>query len=562
MRRRTGNQANTIFCLLLSILFAVSAMGCDPGDPVLNTVRTAHGNTDWHIDTAEEFLYGTEMDGDASAANHVPDTWSKAHMHVGMTGTNSFYHDSSLSGTGADDDIYDGIDRAMLFFYAGHGSPGGFDTLGNWATPSDMLLGNNAENNYGLLRYYWQCSCEVFAHGPESPSECSSTGSSWDYSCPGDFDGSADTSSMRNVYERWGAAIDPRLRMACGSSTSAWCHQSETNRIWDNYNNKSWDVADSFIWGLYRNASNVPLCMTRGNWSVSETPLFDATFTNKPNPVGDGLYLHLQYLSQFRKNPPWPMVVIVIPELIPIYEFEPLPLPEPYQEIKFKSDEYFLVSEDQIEDRGAKIRIHNNSGAVYVAGIRQKEIKETLSEDRYLSNALSFIKEQGWSEDYAYEPMGSYMNLQTAPEKDQAKTDIKNEVKNVIVEIKRRIPVATKEKTVMIPVLGAGGAMEVQMNNDGTVFNASKVWRKITNLQSPKMVKTKPYEAAFKEALEQLGKTEYYTLDQWAFGYKEAAGNVKQTQAEVVYQFEFVPVSKKLLQDYPPRTVEVRGILD
>ena len=40
-------------------------------DPPLNSVRTAHGNTDWHIDTAHEFLFGTEMDGSASAANHT-----------------------------------------------------------------------------------------------------------------------------------------------------------------------------------------------------------------------------------------------------------------------------------------------------------------------------------------------------------------------------------------------------------------------------------------------------------------------------------------------------------
>lgn len=191
-------------------------------NPPLNSAISAHGNTDWHIDTAEEFLFGTDMGGSPTAANHAPNSWTKTHMHVGLTGTNHFYYDSDLATPGDDADTTSGIDRNMLFFYTGHGWPPSWDTLGNSAVPENLNLGDGPS---GLLRYFWQCSCETFAHGPKN---CAS--STLVYACPEDFDGSSDSDPMRNVYERWGPALGSDLRMACGVSTDAWCHESNVNR--------------------------------------------------------------------------------------------------------------------------------------------------------------------------------------------------------------------------------------------------------------------------------------------------------------------------------------------
>jgi hypothetical protein len=95
------------------------------------------------------------------------------------------------------------------------------------------------------------------------------------------------------------------------------------------------------------------------------------------------------------------------------------------------------------------------------------------------------------------------------------------------------------------------------------VINASKIWRAIKNRDNPKMVKTKLYETAYKEALEMLKDGEkYYKLDRWTFGYKEASGKVAQKELSVVYQFDFVPADEKLEQDYPPQAIEVSGISD
>jgi len=133
----------------------------------------------------------------------------------GLTNTSKYYYDKTLTAGGDDTNAGAGIDRAMLFFYAGHGGPLSWSTLGDSASQNFMNLGNIAQG--GTLRYYWQCSCEVFAHGPKK----TCTGSTMEYSCPQDFTGGADTENMRNVFLRWGPALSRDLRMACGMSTSA-----------------------------------------------------------------------------------------------------------------------------------------------------------------------------------------------------------------------------------------------------------------------------------------------------------------------------------------------------
>jgi len=152
---------------------------------------------DFYLERPTEpgFLTGKYMGGSTLAANHCPDTWTKAHRHIGLTNTNNFYCDRDMTATGADDDATNGIDKPMQFFYAGHGAATLFSALGNGATLPNMRLGNCASGNRGTLRYYWQCSCEVFAHGPRT---C--TPSTEDYACPGDFDGSPDSDAMWNVY--------------------------------------------------------------------------------------------------------------------------------------------------------------------------------------------------------------------------------------------------------------------------------------------------------------------------------------------------------------------------
>jgi hypothetical protein len=538
----------TILLFFLCFAVVLWIASCCPKNPKLYSVKTAHGNTDWHIDTAEEFLTGEDMNGANTAANHCPDTWVKNHMHVGLSNTNVYYYDRDIIASGKDDNSTNGIDKPMLFFYAGHGQPTEFDTLGNDAILTNMRLGNCRGCNDGMLRYYWQCSCKVFAHGPKN---CPSI--AYHYACPEDFDGSPDSDTMRNVYERWGPILHPNLRMACGSSTLAYCHETETNKIWDNYNNKGYDVADSFIDGLHRYDWNTPLCITTGGLLVSGTPLFDTTFTNTPNPSGE--YFHIQYLSNFDTTAPL-LFELEIPEFLPIFEMIPLPLPDPYHKLKLKEEDDWMYSIKKVEGRDSAVKVNRNSGAVYAFGERRLDEKvKPLEESEYIQLAKRFIKEHGWTEKEISEPIGARMIIDRAPKEGKI-SDLKRFQKNVVITLKRQINI----EGITVNFVGEGGAISIQLNNDGSFLNASKVWRKIKGIE--KTTKTKKQEHALKEAIAKIKEKEAYKLADWTWGYKEAAGNVKQTELKAIYIFNFQPIDLERIRDFPPRIIEISAHLE
>jgi len=514
-------------------------------NPPLNSVRAAHGNTDWHIDTAHEFLFGEEMDGTASAANHVPNSWSREHIHVDMTHTSDYYEDSTVVGTGEDTDSDHGIDQSMLFFYAGHGSPTSWSTLGGHGSQNDMLLGNC--DNGSKLRYYWQCSCKVFAHGPDS---CA--GSSETYGCPQDFDGSSDSYSMRNVFERWGPALDADLRMACGASTLAYCHETQTNRIWDNYNNKGFDVADSFIFGLKSAGYDkdvVPLCITTGGWSTSATPLYDTSFSNLPNPSGS--FYHIQYLSSFDDTVP-DIVLPKIPRYIPRFPLIRPELPDLEMYKKLVMEDDWMVSPEDVGP-GPKVRVNTRSNAIYVKqGITEPPSDTQLSKKEYIAHAMQQLEELALYERDMGEPEVSRLMIQTVP-RDGQKGEIVETQKNVLVSFPRIVDV----EGTPVKVLGEGGKIHVQLNNDGSPILANKVWRDL----SPKagMVPVKPMEEAYEEALKELGDGSGYELAQTEFGYKAESGNQAQEMMTAVYQFVFKP-AKGADETLPPRMIEIPAI--
>ncbi len=516
-----------------------------PRNPHLYSAISAHGNTDWHIDTANEFLFGVEMDGDPTAANHCPDTWSRRHMHVGLTNTAKYYYDESLQADGADTDQENGIEPAMLFFYAGHGCPTLWDTLGDIAEQKYLLLGNYRKG--GLLRYYWQCSCKVFAHGPKI---CSDT-TKEDYGCPEEFDGSDDSDAMRNVYQRWGPALTPELRMACGASTLAYCHEDQANRIWDDYNNKSFDVADSFIDGLHGLTTVVvPLCITRGGSDVTKTPLYDTTFTNLPNKSGTSHY-HIQYLQDFAATPSSSAVSAAPPAELPIVKVKPLALPEQLREMQFETKGQSLVSIHAIGERGPRVRVDRLSGALYFRGESKHAAQEApLDESEYIDRALRFVEEQGWMEKGLAKPVGMRLMIESIPVNGN-QNEARRLQKNVIVTFNRQIDV----DGVPAEVFGASG-LSVQMNNDGTVLNASKVWREVVDVKQ--RLRVKRHEEAYEQALEKLDNPQAYKLRHWRWGYKEAAGNVDQSELRVVFRFDFVPADGDSMR-YPPRIIEIAG---
>lgn len=538
----------TLSALIVSVIMVCLVGGCCPKNPPINSAISAHGNTDWHVDTANEFLFGTDMGGNNTAPNHCPDTWTRRHMHVGLTNTSHFYYDKSRIATGDDADATSGIDQAMLFFYAGHGWPLDFDTLGNAAAMGNMILGNCPGS--GLLRYYWQCSCEVFAHGPRN---CSAGG--LEYSCPGDFTWQNDSLAMRNVYQRWGPALTKDLRMACGSSTSAWCHEGNVNRIWDRYNNMGFDVADSFIDGLATATPAVPLCITMGGVDVTATPLYDAVFTNQPNTSGTSYY-HIQWMSNFASSPRMAMVVPRLPELLPILELIPRPIPEQYRRQGLMEKGGLLVSKEEPGPGGYAVRYNPASGALYLRGQTSKaQMKSAaLPEGRYLEQAKQILQISGLVQEEVAEPTGYRIMLSSQPVKggEQAITKMQ---KKVVVNFQRVITVDGQK----VNILGDGGVLTVQLNNDGSLANAALVGRTVARAKST--AKVKKYDQAYEEALQKIKDPAKYKLLSWNWGYKELAGNVKQSEMRVVFIFTFMPRNAELQRNYPPMQIEIPGFV-
>lgn len=535
-------MVRVIFLLAVASALQLSN-GCCPRNPMMNTAVSAHGNTDWHIDTANEFLFGEDMAGAVTAANHCPDSWTRQHLHVGLTNTSHFYFDPSKTTPGDDKSATDGIDQPMLFFYAGHGNPTVWNTLGDNGTQSNCLFGDCRDGTAGL-RYYWQCSCEVFAHGPLT---CPG---GLEYGCPGDFDGSADSAAMRNVYERWGPAISPELRMACGASTLAYCHESQANSIWHNYNLGGDDVADSFINGL-SGWGVVPLCITRGGADVTLTPLYDATFTNAANGSGSSYY-HIQWGSSFAKQ--WIPPHIAIPIELPIYELKPLPLPEELKAVRLERSGGDLVSSDV---DGFRMRLVPASGAIYLNGQRKPPVSgPALTEERYVEIAKKFLEQRGLGEADLEAPEAVRLMLQSRPVENGSKPSAIR-TKGVTLTFHRSVKVGDAR----VPVVGQGGTIEVGMNTDGSIHRTAKVWRAIG--ATKRVAKVKTEKDALAEAQQKLGDgANAYEVDRWVFGYKEADGNATQSELRAVYQFAFVPTSREEMVKHAPRIVEIDAQAD
>ncbi|NVN89271.1 MAG: hypothetical protein HXX11_01595 [Desulfuromonadales bacterium] len=506
-------------------------------NPPANSAISAHGNTDWHIDTANEFLFGVDMGGSATAPNHAPDGWSKRHMHVGQTNTSKYYYDKGHTPSGEDTNASSGIDQTMLFFYAGHGNPTGWSTLGDSASQGNMTLANVTGG--GMLRYYWQCSCEVFAHGPKV---CA--GASMDYACPQNFSGSTDTDAMRDVFKRWGPVLTPDLRMACGMSTSAYCHEGNVNKVWDNYNNHGLSVADSFIngfgdWGV------VPLCITTGGANITATPLYDSAFTNKPNTSGATHY-HIRYPSG-SASAHKPLEIHMIPKYLPLFKLVAADVSPALRRMSAKP----VATLPDFAGGKATVRIEPKSGAVFLKTVQVKlPVRPTLTEQEHLSRAKKLVTDLGWYDSELGEPVVTKLMNASMPI-NGASGDIKQTQDGVLVTYKRQIEIDGKR----IDILGEGGITNIRMANDGGILSASRVWRKIVPNQV--ILQIKSFEEARNEALAKTGRAEAYKLDQWKFGYKEQSVNGGSDELRPVFQFAFLPVKAADQMNTPPRLVEI-----
>lgn len=536
------------------------------------------------------FLSGCDETGRNCLPNAAPIGWQRQQLQQGEAVTASFFcgKAGAPSSTCADDKVPNGIDSGpRLVFYAGHGGPTGWKAQNEDVELRRVLLGDQE------LRYFWQCSCNVMAHG--KPIDL---GAGPDFYAPDTYSysaGGADDPRKRNVFARWPAAISGRLRLACGGSSGVCAESGEAvNRIWDDFNNRGFDVADSFLEGVFNAQGGVPLCLAQGGQDLETSTLYDVDFTGEVNPVAKlapdkPRYLYLSYPAMFGKP------------VLPVVEKQKPPTPGLYPVIRLadpavdgapgfllSEDKNLLLSQKTIEKRGAEIRIDRRSRAFYVRGAVHDSVyplgsgsRETWgdTEKFYVDKALEFIQQKGWTETLASKPQALRIVVERSKIEARGK-DLQRFQKSVVVRIKRLVEVVLGPGSVeRVPVIGAGGEIVVQLNNDGTVRNTAKIWRPIQPADPGTGFRRRrvraPLEALqsfLSEARESnhdgvgarlvpLGFEQVYDLrpDEvpYVWGYKEESGNCRQKEMWLVYQFTFLPKPEFREEGYHPLTFDV-----
>ena len=549
--------------------------------PNLRTVVGFHGQ-EWGDDGAPEldaifavhhFLCGYGgitpdcLPGHGVTKNSAPGDWRREHLHSGSTDATSAYYDERSEGKDAR--VRYGVDAAPLAFFVGHGDalhwnaaskPQRYVDLSDW-----MLFGNNR------LRYLWQCSCEVLAHGVPRDGR---------FVQPWTFEGCRDSQDCRNVYERWLIAVDPKLRMVCGGSSRV-CNFLEqvTEGTWDNYLNHGYDVADSFLFGIINADAGVPLCLTRAGEDALKSAFYDQRFTkeaNSPAGAGETEYAYSMYPKCLLDS-----CQMVPPPVKGLLPFEPpagLPilraratLPKNLAEstpLGTEGEDAFRVCE-----RKGVLSIcgDTRSGAVYLEGPRPREAQLPPSEDlwgsieaqieRFLDEwdpKVLGIEPEALEE--KVEPTSVYaLVLERVP---VANTSAKPERAWKSAQLIWRRTVSTHGLD--IPILGLGGRWTVQMAPDRSLITASQVKRTLSEENAEAGVRTVSRGEALNDALKFLearGIADAYAPQpvDVVWGYKEEAGNCVQEELRIVYQFTFEPKDGDRYKAYPPRTVEILG---
>ncbi len=467
----------------------------------------------------------------------------------------------------------------MLVFYAGHGKPTKWQTAGDSPAQNEVMLNQVLLGN-GALRYLWQCSCNVMAHGKKLPGEAGKK----DYYNPSTFwysgDG-YDDEDLRNAFWRWPDRIGSGLRMACGG-TSAVCGHSQavSERIWDNYNNKGYAVADSFLEGIFNAPSGVPLCLTRGGIDPASTPLYDSEFSTEPNSYdsakGGPAYLHLLYPVRFG-NESHPKAPTSSPPVgyYSVFFYRSGGFEHLCQsgEVSPKDRHCSAFSINPAEPYPEKIDVR--SGARYVSGssvgdpVLLTGSPQQWEEGRLLDLALEFFKRRGWSERHYRSPEGMRLVIETAQQGSYGQGFVRMQ-KSALVRLKRQIPNEREGGRIeLVNVLGPGGEMSVLLNNVGTVVRAAKIWRPVAGepgavgkIERVEWVQARTDQQALtvlRQSPDWQNQAEAYQAQPayYVWGYKEEAGNCRQKVMRLVYQFTFLPKDDDRYQDYAPLTLEI-----
>jgi hypothetical protein len=296
--------------------------------------------------------------------------------------------------------------------------------------------------------------------------------------------------------------------------------------------------------------------MTLGGNDITKTPLYDNDFTNAPNTSGNTHYYLMYALSSTNTGTEQGNVSQLLPAQIPQqfqrYKLITAPPPSKFMALE-KPGPAMQITSTLLAGGNAKVERVPQTGALRLdSGQLAAPSVKVLMEKEYTQRAESFLNEQGLAEQQTAEPVVTRYMTASMPVNGQS-SELQQAQAGVSVVYKRVIPV----NGVPFEVLGTAGTIRVQLNNDGAVLKASKLWHTLEPVGSPVAAKT--FDQARDEAMKKLGTPDSYKLNLWKLGYKQESVEEGQDELAPVYQFAFVPVKAHDIE-HPPQLIEVSAL--
>jgi hypothetical protein len=459
-------------------------------------------------------------------------------------------------------DPKNGIEASPIFFFVGHGaSPMDWTTGDDSATQLYMHLGDPEVGS--RLRYYFQCSCRVFAHGKYQGQLAEP-----EYPVPWTLDHGPDDDKpeLRSVYRRWGKALATGIRLACGLSTTMPCSAEQIERVMKDKQAFA-DVADSFLEGMQLEPGDVPLCITKDprpgamDPDPQATPLYDKFFALGPRVAqgDDGPFYYVEYLRPSRPRPRR-MLLPARYRILPNFAFA---APSPTTDVQKMSEPAGSKVGRFLKQLAAHIveRWNDESRVYFDPRVKLTPLladcpreEKCGDDDRYIDLAKAFLRDRGW-EERTFEPQPEVLRLVVDSYSTNAFNDplpVIRFQKGVMVRFWRALEAAPRAAT------DETDTVVVVLNHRGEVANAWKRWRRLVpaghfHLDAAAIA------ALDNEALKQLDpqRARYRPTSGPELIFKEERGKKDRGKLTPFMRYRFDPVSPEYLAKLPVRRVDV-----
>jgi len=469
-----------------------------------------------------------------SYLDKAPPGWAKRFIHPVLNN----YYDRSINSNGDDFDADHGIDRSTIFFFVGHGVPGqlNINDLNTRATSSSIRVGNCQGSDCGsILRYFFLCSCRVFANGPLLLGGADGSLVE-DFYCPGVPPDPDSTEPVSDVLSLFSKTLDARftdVRMLCGASTLIRCSDEIVRRIWDNYLFYNLDVSDSFLLALHSRPYYAPICIAPGGLLPQDSAIYDHRYTSHKNAFGSAGN-NIEYVEEFSRS---------ALSKVPL-----LPMQLLTDEVRLFAYKAYVNNIVLTEFGSPAENFKAELERSFFCPRSNDPVMEAFSSEFYINSARRFLIDNGWA---AIRDLEHYESLRLMVASVGGGVGLPARIyqKGVAMTFRREIDIGG----VKFEDLDGSRDIVVYMANDGSVISAG---RKVGSQSVDITGESISLETALDTAWIRLGDSSrnYYKVDYKTWGLKEIDKSLRP-----VYRFEFMPIGGDSTR-HSPQKIDVEAL--